>query len=139
MFILLVSFLLLMGDNRSMPELGKETRPSIQNEELKNLENTKAVKDWYKSLALFTIANAADVGSSYGQYERNPLLTNKEGKFGAKGVAIKSAITGGAALAEYLLVKKKPSLAKYLKIINYGAAAAPAFAAGYNTSVRLRN
>jgi len=91
---------------------------------------------WYKSLAALGAAHTADIASSWGHYEANPLLTSADGKFGAKGTAIKAGAMGGVALAEYLLAKKYPQITKYFKYLNYGQAVPLAVVAGRNFSMR---
>jgi hypothetical protein len=55
-------------------------------------------------------AIAADTASSWGCYEANPLLRSSDGRFGAKGAAIKVGISGGGLLLAHFLHRKYPKL-----------------------------
>ncbi len=116
-----------------MPDVA-ETQKAI--DELRELGRKKDKSRWQKSLIALLAGNAADVASSWGHGEANSLLAGKEGKFGAKGLAIKGGITGAMALAEYLLSRKDSDLYKYLTPMNYGAAALPAAMSVRNFSMK---
>lgn len=66
---------------------------------------------------------AADSLSSWGCYESNPLLRSADGRFGAKGFAIKAGISGGGLLVAHLLRRKFPKLEKPLSFAFGGSAA----------------
>ncbi len=54
-------------------------------------------------------ANVLDVVSSRGAYEANPNLRDAAGRFSVgRGVAVKSAASGGLLLMQWLLLKKAP-------------------------------
>lgn len=59
----------------------------------------------------------ADVQSSWGRYELNPVLGR--GQFGARQAAISAGITGGLLLLERPLVRHHPSLRKPLTVVNF--------------------
>ncbi len=89
---------------------------------------------WKVSLAVLGAATVADVQSSMGRRELNPLLNSSSGRFSMQGVAIKSAIVGGAIGIQYLLLRRNPTPAAYT------AAAATNFAiAGVTGSIAARN
>ncbi len=69
-------------------------------------------------------AEAADIQSSWGKREMNPVLAGPNGAFGARGALIKAAVTGGALLFEYLEYRRRPSgkLLRWLGLINFGTA-----------------
>ncbi len=73
---------------------------------------TKWKKVWKFSAAVLGAANAADVHSSWGGYEGNPLLRGPDGRFGARGTAIKGGIITGIVVFEYLVTRKKGAEAK---------------------------
>jgi hypothetical protein len=71
-------------------------------------EVPKVRPGWKASVAAVVVASVVDVHSSWGKQEANPVLASGDGRFGARGVAIKSLITGGALGAQWLLLRKKP-------------------------------
>ncbi|MBM3814598.1 MAG: hypothetical protein FJW20_23475 [Acidimicrobiia bacterium] len=78
---------------------------------------------WKASLLTLAASGAADVHSSLGRRELNPMLRSADGRFGLRGIAIKSLITGGAIGIQYLLVRKAPQSSKYAAIANFGMSA----------------
>jgi hypothetical protein len=58
---------------------------------------------WKLSSVVLLLGNSLDSASSYGHREANPLLATS-GRFGARGVVIKSVAVGGIIL---LLRKQK--------------------------------
>jgi len=76
------------------------------------------------SVAVLAAASAADVGTSLGgKPETNSILRSPNGTFGARGVAIKSGIVGGAALAGWLVMRKHPAWTPAVTLANFGMAA----------------
>jgi prolipoprotein diacylglyceryltransferase len=65
----------------------------------------------------------ADVQSSFGYQEMNPLLRSREGQFRGRGIAIKGAVVGAAIGVQWLLVRKNPKAAGYAAGANFAAAA----------------
>jgi len=92
-------------------------------------------KRWWVSVALVAAASVADVHSSRGLTEANPLLRNGRGGIDvARGAWMKSATVGGVVLLEALLLKKAPEhrLEKPFTLINTAAAGAVTFTAVRN-------
>mgnify|MGYP000005847939 CR=1 FL=1 len=87
---------------------------------------------WRVSVALLSAATAADVHSSWGKHELNPLLRNGGNRFGAQGLAVKAGVTGGAVLAQALLFRRKPASLR-------GAAVGNIIVAGALTGIAIRN
>jgi hypothetical protein len=87
---------------------------------LENREPSRPNKMWKASLVALFAASAVDIHSSLGKRELNPLLKGADGRFSAQGIAIKAAITGGAAAAQWFLVRRNPDSAKYAAIANFG-------------------
>ena len=90
---------------------------------------------WWASVALVVAANFADIRSSRGLAETNPLLRNGQGGLDwSRGVMVKSAATGGFLLVELVLLRKMPrqKLEKPFAITNSLAAAAIAATAVRN-------
>src|SRR5258707_18727 len=67
-------------------------------------------KLWKVSMAFVAAASAADAQSSLGRYELNPALRGTGGSFGVKGIALKSAITGGSLGIQWLLMRHHPEM-----------------------------
>lgn len=82
------------------------------------------------SVGAFVAANALDGHSSWGKYEANPVLGR--GTFGARQTAVKTGIVAGVLLAEWLVVRHHPERKRWLKWINYGAAAGITVVAAHN-------
>lgn len=82
-------------------------------------------KVWKVTLAALAAANAADVHSSRGLWEANPLMRDPAGRFHTrKGIFVKTAASGGFVLLEVVLLKKskEPRLYKPFAITNIAAA-----------------
>ena len=79
---------------------------------------------YWSSVAAVTAANVADVHSSLGKYEANPLLRSADGRFGAHGVAIKSFIAAGNIGVQALILRRWPKARKAAAIANFVAAGA---------------
>lgn len=63
---------------------------------------------WRLSVGVVAASSVADVTSSWGYGEGNPLLRNGRGEFGAKGLIIKGVIIGGYLGAQHLILRKRP-------------------------------
>lgn len=61
-------------------------------------------------------AAAADIASSWGCAEANPLLRSGDGRFRAQGSVIKVGLTAGSLVAGHYLRKRFPKLEKPLAI-----------------------
>lgn len=89
-------------------------------------------------MAVLAAANVMDARSSVGRYETNPLLQNGQGRFSVgRGIAVKSAASGGMILVQLLLQKRMPEqrLEKQAAIVNFAAAAAVGATAYKNTKI----
>ena len=74
---------------------------------------------YWSSVATLTAAHVADMHSSWGKYEANPLLRSADGRFGMKGVAVKSSIAAGNLTVQTLLLRKWPKARKAAAITNF--------------------
>ena len=92
------------------------------------------VKNYRWSLVALSAASTADVASSWGLYELNPVLGN--GQFGSRQLAIKAGITAALVGAEALTVRKHPNLRKPFTIVNWTAAGVLSGVVGWNLSQR---
>jgi hypothetical protein len=98
-------------------------------------ERRRWTKRWWASVGLVVAANLADVHSSRGLAETNPLLRNRQGGMDLpRSVLIKSAASGGLLVMEAVLLRKMPEerLEKPFTVINCGVAAAVAATAARN-------
>jgi hypothetical protein len=85
---------------------------------------TKKQKIWRISAAVLGAITIADIQSSYGRREMNPLLQSQNGRFGSRGIAVKSALVGGGLTAQWLLLRKHPEASGYAAAVNFAATAA---------------
>ena len=77
---------------------------------------------WKASLAPMIAAQSLDIASSWGRIENNPLLAGQNGRFGMQGAGIKIGIVGAAVVAEYLILKRNPKMARFFSRLNYANA-----------------
>lgn len=87
---------------------------------------------WKLSLAPMVAAQSLDIASSWGRIENNPLLAGGNGRFGMQGAGIKIGIVGAAVVAEYLILKRHPKMARFFSRLNYANAI-------FTGSVAVRN
>jgi len=87
---------------------------------------------WKASLAALAVATAADLVTSLGKRELNPALRSADGRFGARGVAIKSLVTGSSLAGQWFLVRRSPQAAPYAAVANFGMAGVFTAAAVHN-------
>lgn len=85
---------------------------------------------WAASVAFLAVAETADIASSRGSYELNPVLGR--GPFGARQASIKAGIVGGVILAEWLILRRHPDSSRAFKWANY-------IAGGVTVGVAIRN
>src|SRR5262245_57490769 len=88
---------------------------------------------WKWSLAAIAAGNAADMATSMGRYELNPVLG--VGRFGPRATGIKVGLSTATIGLQYLMLRRRPEAARKLSYVNFGMAAATSGAAAYN---RLR-
>lgn len=82
-------------------------------------------KRWIISVATLAAASFADVYTSKGKFEANPLLRDPTGRASVgKMVAFKTGAIGGTVLVEALLARKQESGYKSATILNFGLSAA---------------
>ncbi|HEU0120887.1 MAG TPA: hypothetical protein VFQ91_10210 [Bryobacteraceae bacterium] len=90
------------------------------------------------SVVALTASTAADVGTSWGGRESNPALRGADGRFGARGAALKFGLLGGALVTEYWLHRKHPNSDTAVMIFNASMAAVSTRAAVHNAGVQRR-
>jgi hypothetical protein len=85
---------------------------------------------WHWSMAVLAAANAADVASSVGHYELNPVLGS--GRFGMRSAGIKIGISAATLGVEYLIVRRHPEAMRKTAYVNIGLAGVTAGIAAGN-------
>jgi hypothetical protein len=90
---------------------------------------------WKISLGVLAGAFAADVATSYGRREMNPLVAGADGRFSGRGLAIKGALAGATIGTQLLLIKRGGAGAKPAAYTNLGMAGLLSGAAIYNQKV----
>lgn len=73
---------------------------------------------WKVSVALLAASSVADVHSSWGRLEANPLLRGPNGRFSTQGVVLKTMIVSGVIGAQYLMLRNHPRASKYGAVTN---------------------
>ena len=108
----------------------QSVRPTIAVIEEKP-QRTHTSRLWVVSCLALIAATSFDSASSWGKYEGNPLLRSSDGRFGAKGLMIKSAI-GGGSLVPQILFHKHRKMERVFTIANF-------VQAGWYTGVGIHN
>jgi hypothetical protein len=95
-------------------------------------EETRRSKLWRVSLAALGGATAADMASSFGKQEVNPLMEAGGGRFSAQSVALKASLTGAAMFIQWRIVRKSSRAQPYAGAANLALAGVLAGAAAHN-------
>ena len=93
-------------------------------------------KLWKISAAVLASVTIADVQSSVGRYEANPLLRSHDGRFGNRGMALKGALVGAALGTQWLVLKKNPQASAYAATANFAAAAVTGAVVARNHTIK---
>lgn len=99
-------------------------------------EEKRHGKLWRASAAVLGAVTIADMQSSVGRIEANPLLSSQNGRFSGRGIALKGLVIGGALGAQWLMIRKNPNAAPYAAGINFAAAALTGAAVVHNRMVK---
>jgi hypothetical protein len=86
---------------------------------------------WKWSIGVLAAANAADVMTSMGRHELNPVLG--VGQFGARATSVKISISAATIGVQYLLVRRRPQTMRKAAYINFALAGATGAVATFNT------
>lgn len=81
-------------------------------------------------------ANVADVHSSRGLYEANPILG--KGRFGIRQTAIKGAMLGSLLTGEEIITRRRPRHRAAATLLNFVAAAGLSAVAAHNYRLKRR-
>src|SRR5260370_16822747 len=82
-------------------------------------------KLWRFSAAFLGAVTIADMQSSVGRQEGNPLLASQNGQFSGRGMALKGAGVGAMLGVQWLLLRKNPNAAKYAAGANFAIGPLP--------------
>src|SRR5438045_3067913 len=86
-------------------------------------EERRHTKIWRISAAVLGAVTIADMQSSAGRLEANPLLSSPNGRFGGQGFALKGAGVGAMLGAQWLMLRKNPKAARYAAGANFAVSA----------------
>lgn len=100
------------------------------------IQAPKPDKLWKVSMATVAGAEVADVASSWGLYELNPVLGR--GQFGLRQASIKGGVAGAGLVAEWILVKKWPKFSRTFRWVNFGVSAELGAVAWHNYHLKGR-
>jgi hypothetical protein len=89
---------------------------------------------WKLSLLALAGATSADALSSWGKQEGNPLLRSSNGTFGLRGLTIKSGLTGGSFITQYMM-RNNPKAQKTFTVLNFAETAMFIALAVHNFSI----
>lgn len=91
-------------------------------------------KVWRVSQALLIGANAADIASSWGKYEANPLLRAGQ-RFGYGAMGIKLGVLAGTLTAQHFMARKSPRQIPFFTTANMAGTAVLSAVAARNMHV----
>src|SRR5690348_2401299 len=87
---------------------------------------------WVASCMALIAATSADMASSWGRNEANPMLRSGDGRFGARGASIKLAMAGAMIAPQFFVMRRAPGSQRLFTIANFAQA-------GLYTGVAIRN
>jgi len=105
-------------------------------QDLQSLQPPHHSKLWKVSAAMLTAVTIADVQSSMGRQEANPLLSSQSGQFSAQGVALKSLMVGGLLGVQWVLLRRNPQASKYAAGANFAMTALTGAAVVHNHMIK---
>jgi hypothetical protein len=88
---------------------------------------------WKASVATLGAAHASDVASSWGRGEANPVLRGGDGRFGVRGLVIKSLSAAAAIAPQWAM---PPRYRSWMRWVNFGLAGVVIGVAARNYSIR---
>ena len=81
-------------------------------------------------------ANAADLVSSWGNLESNPVVGAQGPEFGVTAMAIKSGFVAASLVIQHVVLRHRPDLYKKLAWLNFATSGVLGAAATHNVTVR---
>lgn len=106
-----------------------------QVETIRNDESNRRSMSWKISAVVLVGALAADVATSWGKREINPLVPTAGGMFGGRSLGLKAGVTGGSLIAQHFFLKKSPQAERAMTFANFGLAGLLTSAAVSNSRV----
>ena len=85
---------------------------------------------WKWSIGMLAAANAADVMTSMGRYELNPVLG--QGRFGPRATSVKIGISAATMGAQFLILRRWPEALRKAAYLNFALAGATGGVAASN-------
>jgi hypothetical protein len=85
------------------------------------------------SVMTLLAAQSADIASSWGKYERNPILG--QGQFGKRQVALKGGMAAGGLALELLIIKRWPKSRRVFRWVNFAGAGVVGATAVHNWTI----
>lgn len=102
---------------------------------IRNEESNRRSTSWKISAVALVGALAADIATSWGKREINPLVPTAGGTFGGRSAGLKIGVTGGALVAQHFFLKKSPQAERAMTFTNFGMAGLLTSAAVSNARV----
>lgn len=102
---------------------------------IRNDESNHRSNSWKISAVALVGALAADVATSWGKREINPLVPTTGGTFGGRSAGLKIGVTSGALVAQHFFLKKSPQAERAMTFANFGMAGLLTSAAVSNARV----
>ncbi len=87
------------------------------------------------SVAVAIGAQGADIASSWGGIEANPMLGRGQ-RFGWRMATVKAGVVGAGLLVQWIAVRRYPRHKRVAAIVNFGFAGATTVVATRNWSLR---
>ena len=88
------------------------------------------------SVAILAASGAADIASSWGRPEANPVLASPGSTFGAGSAALKVGLVGSSFLLERVVLRHRPDLYRHVAWLNIGIAGAQGAVVRHNISLQ---
>ena len=103
---------------------------------LPQLDQQEGMRLYRASLFTLAGAQAADIATSWGRRELNPLLTpgSSTQRFGPQAVGLKSAFLSSSLVFQSFVIRRNPKLRRPFAIVNFISAAALSAVALANSS-----
>jgi hypothetical protein len=89
---------------------------------------------WHVSQSLLVAGNTADIATSWGKYETNPLLRTGS-RFSYGSMAIKLGMMTGGLTVQYFVARKFPNRIPYFASANLALVGVLGIVAAHNTGV----
>jgi hypothetical protein len=93
---------------------------------------------WKWSVVTLAAATAADMHSSYGMQERNPLLRGSGRRFDANSALLKAGAVGVFLVGQKLFLPGRSGRKKNWAVVNFSAAATTSVFAAHNYVIRYK-